>query len=173
MNTKSSSLLEYFNWVLKKYQELQQHTHQSDAFRIAEVKHNKADECIIKIQLIGKSTIFECTPNEIVANDQILEGFSKKDIRTLTYFATQEIKKPKHKILVQEFCETLNKIKFKLGMRDSKKPIEKTAEQISLDKELLNNLNAADAHLIGYTTAIEQMVREGDEMESLRKQVEK
>jgi hypothetical protein len=168
MGEKPSAILEYFTWILKKYQEIQQQTQQLDAFRIIEIKKNKHGECIVKVQLIGKATVFECTPHEIVANDQIIEGFSKKDIRTLTYFATHEIRKPKYKILVQEFSDVLNKIKFKLGRRGSSEPIEKTAEQISLDKEFINKLNSEDAHLVGYVTATEQMTREKEEMERLR-----
>lgn len=168
MSSKPSMVAEYFNWVFKKYHEIQQNAQQADAFRIVEIKHNKFNECIVTVQMIGKATVFECTPHEIVANDKVLEGFSKKDIRTLTYFATNEIKKPKYKIMVQEFCDVLNKIKFKLGMRGSVNPIEKTAEQISMDKELLGKLNAEDAHLVGYTTATEQMMREREEMEKLK-----
>jgi hypothetical protein len=169
MSARPSSIFEYLNWLLKKYHEIQQQTQRADAFRIVEIKHNKLNECVVKVQMIGKATVFECTPHEIVANDQVLEGFSKKDIRTLTYFATNEIRKPKYKILVQEFSDVLNKIKFKLGMRGSAEPVEKTAEQISLDKELLNKLNAEDAHLVGFTTATEQMLKEKEEMEKLKK----
>jgi hypothetical protein len=168
MSTKPNSLIEYFGWLLKKYHELQQQIQKQDAFRIVEIKHNKTNECIIKVQIIGKATIFDCTPQEIAANDQLIEGFSKKDIRTITYFATQEIKKPKYKILLQEFREGLGKIIFKLGMRGSAEPVEKTAEQITLDKEFLNKLTQEDAHLVGYTTATEQMLREKEEREKLK-----
>jgi len=168
MNVKPSHLIEYFNWILRKYQEIQQ-PYTPDSFRIVDITHNKNGKCILKVQVIGKASIFECTPQEVASNDQLLEGFSKKDIRTITYFATQEIKKPKYKILIQEFRESLNKMIFKLSAPSSAEPIEKTAEQISLDKDLISKLNAEDAHLVGYTTAAEQASREKEEMERLKR----
>ncbi len=169
MSKKLSLLTEYFNWILRKYLDLQNQTpSRQDAFRIVDIKHKKSGEWIIQVQVIGKASYFTCTPHEIVTNDQLLEGFSKKDIRTITYYASQECKKQNYKILIQEFCEKLNKVVFKIGMRGQAEPIEKTAEQISLDKDLINKLDSEDAHLVGYTTASEMLSKEKMEMERLK-----
>lgn len=174
MNSKTSLFAEYFNWIFKKYQSLQQHTlAATETFRIADIKQNKNGEYTLQVQIIGKATFFECTPHEIVTNDHLLEGFSKKDIRAITFYATQKIKKPKYKILVQEFCENINKIVFKLGKQDSNEQINKTADEISLDKEMISKLNSEDAHLIGFTTAAETALREKAEMEKLRERHKK
>lgn len=168
MKTKLNSLIDYLSFLIKKYHDLLQNQHQlHDAFRIIDIQHNKAEECIVSVQIIGKATVIKCSAQELVKNDTLLEGFSKKDIRTLTYFASQEIKKHKYHILVQEFSDKFDKIVFKLGIRGKQCTIEKTADQITLDKSLLQELNPEDAHLIGYTTATEQLLREKKEMELL------
>lgn len=168
MNGKSFSITHYFSWALEKYQQLQQQNSAQDVYRIVDIQHNKAGECFLKIQIIGKAAVFECTPQEIAGNDDMFQYFSKKDIRTITYLATQEIQKPRYKILVQEFSDKVNKTVFRMKKRGETKAIEKTADQISLDKEILTHLDQEDAHRIGYIVAAEQAAQERVEMERLR-----
>jgi hypothetical protein len=97
--------IEYLTIVLKKYDVFRKKLESQDRFRILNIKDNRWNECLFKIQVIGKSTVFDCSPQEIAGNDQFLEGFSKKDIRTIVYFATQEIKKPRYKLLTQDVQE--------------------------------------------------------------------
>lgn len=163
MKTKSFVFQEYITWILSKYQEIQKQVQLQDVLRIVEVKKNNTGYTSLIIQVIGKASIFECSPVEIVKNDTLLESFSKKEIRLITYLASQEIKKPTYKIYVQEFCNKINKFIFKLGRYGIDKPIIKTANQISLDKELIKNLSSEDAHLIGYTTGVEQILNEHEE----------
>jgi len=82
---KISSVFGYTAWLLKQYND--QQLIQQNIYRIVEVKELSTGQYKLTIQIIGKSTVFECTPQEIVTNDRMLEGFSKKDIRTITYFA--------------------------------------------------------------------------------------
>jgi hypothetical protein len=169
MGTKKSLVDEYLGWILKRYHELQEYKQNQESYRIVDILKDKAGHYTLQIQLSGKSTFFACTPLEVVTNDKLLEGFSKKDIRTITYLATRTVKQPKYKIIIQEFCEKLNKMIFKLKKDDvTEEPIEKTADQISLDSDLLNKLNPADAHLVGYTTASEQASKDKLEMEQLK-----
>src|SRR3990167_9899295 len=105
---KISLMFEYTVWFLKKYGDQQQI--QQNIYRVIEVKQSSSGQYKLAIQVIGKSTVIECAPQEIVENDQMLEGFSKKDIRAITYFACEESKKPKYRILVQEFCDKVNRM---------------------------------------------------------------
>lgn len=165
MSTKPSSFFEYFFLVQKMYEQLRKFNQQKDCFRIIDIKNNQRSECILMIQIIGKATVFEITPQEIVTNDQLLEGFSKQDIRTITYFATQRIKMPNYKILIQEFNADLTTMTFKIGKPGSSEYFFKSANQISLDKDLLNQLTQEDAHRVGYVVAMEQYMREKEELQ--------
>lgn len=151
---KISSMFEYTAWFLKKYNDQRQI--QQNIYRVVEVRQSSSGQYKLAIQVIGKSTVVECTPREIVANDRMLEGFSKKDIRAITYFACEQSQKPMYKIIMQEFCDTLNKIFFKLKKRDSNEIISKTAGQISLEKNLINNLSQEDMCSISYAAGYEQ-----------------
>ncbi|HSW94169.1 MAG TPA: hypothetical protein VLJ15_07450, partial [Gammaproteobacteria bacterium] len=93
---KFLTIFEYTAWFIRQYSEQQA---QQNIYRIVEIKQSTSGQYKLIVQIIGKSTIIECTPEEIVTNDHMLEGFSKKDIRAITYFACEEIKKPKYKII--------------------------------------------------------------------------
>lgn len=154
MRSKILSIIEYTSLLLKKYNELQQ-TRENNIYRIIEIRQLISNQYMLVIQVIGKSSVIECTPQEIVATDWLLEGFSKKDIRTITYFACEQIKKPKYKIIKQEFCEKFNRMIFKLKETGSDTLVIKTASQIVTDKNIIKNLSIEDAKSISYIAGYE------------------
>ena len=95
MFKKMSSLINYILWLYKQNQESQKN--ENSIFRIVNINKDETGDNVVTVQVINKSTIFKCGIEEIVSNDLLLECFSKKDIRTLTYIATEEVLKPKNK----------------------------------------------------------------------------
>lgn len=138
--------------ILSQYKEQHQ---QSTIYRIIEIEQLLSGKYKIIAQIIGKSTLIECTPQELVVDNKMLEGFSKRDIRTITYFACEPAKKPKYKIVMQEFCGQLNKVLFKLKFQNQNEPIVKTATQITMDKDLINDLSCEDVQSISYIAGYE------------------
>jgi hypothetical protein len=165
---KMTLLFEYAGWIFKKYNELQNQP--CDIYRIIEVKQS-AGKYKVVIQLIGKSIFFEYTPQEIVTNDRMLEGFSKQDIRNITYLACESIKKPKYKIVMQQFCFHFNKMLFQLKKCNSNEVIMKTANQISLDKNLINSLSHEDVQSISYIAGYEHSLGEKNDMDTAKNNV--
>lgn len=151
---KKISILGYITWLLKKYNELKQ-SQENNIYRIIEINQYPSGQAKIIAQVVGKSSIIECSPQEIVATDRLLEGFSKKDVRTITYLACDEIKKPRYKIIMQDFCEKFNNVIFKLKEAKSEKFIIKTASQIVMDKNLLENMSQADINSVSYVAGYE------------------
>lgn len=154
MPAKIQSLIDHVAFILKKYR-LQENGQQNNIYRIVEIKKSHHGQSKLIIQVIGKSSVFECTPQEIVAVDCLLEGFSKKDVRAITYLACEQIKQPKYKIVMQEFCEKFNKMIFKLKASENESPVIKTANQIVMDKNLINNLSKEDVNSISYIAGYE------------------
>ncbi len=165
---KISTLFVNTNWSFKKFSNPQQDP--QNIYRIVDVNQSPTGQLTILIQIIGKSTVIACTPQEIIENDRMIEGFSKKDIRAITYYAFEHKNKPRYKIVMQEFCEAFNKILFKIKKQNSLEIISKTAGQISLDKTLLNNLSQEDACCISYTAGYEQASLEQPLLSKNRKQ---
>ena len=154
---KIYSLFEYTAWILKKYSQLPKNQ-LSDIYRICEVVHTTFQEPKIIAQVVGKSACFECTPQEVVESDWLLEGFSKKEVRMITYLAYQHMHKPKYQIFIQRFSENRKKMIFTLKKLGTDIFISKTAAEISLDKTLINELQQEDVLSIGYVAGYEQSI---------------
>lgn len=150
-----SSIIEYIGWLLAKQRELQQHS----ILKIIDIKKNKLGENILNIQVTNKSTIFQCLPIEIISNDQLLEAFSKKDIRTITYLATQHTAKPKQVVVSHRFIDNFKKIICKI--KNKNELVEKSLSEIVANKEI-NDFGSEDAYRIGYLAATVQSIQEND-----------
>jgi len=171
LNT-NTPFFEWISWIFKKYQEIQLYVDRQGAFRIADIFQNEKGETILKIQVVGKAASFNCRPEEIVENDQLIEGFSRKDVREITRLATEKFKKPtpNYRIRIQDFSLALNKAIFKLSKSEKDKLLEKTAKEISDDTNLLDELNPKDAHRIGYITAKEELLQDKEENCSIKQE---
>lgn len=152
---KITSIFELTILLLKRYNELKQNR-ENNIYRIIEIKRTSSLQFKLIIQIIGKSSIFECAPHEIVGVDNLLEGFSKKDVRTITYLACSKAKKPSYKIIKQEFCEQSNRIIFKIKKETTNDAlITKTANQLVFNEDLIQNLCIEDVMSISYIAGYE------------------
>lgn len=130
------------------------------AYRVISIEKNKSDDYLATIQIVNKNQMFQIKPEEILANNKLVDSFSQKDVRALTYLGYLGINNPRYTILAKRLSENDNKLFFAIKERGSKKPIIKTADQISADEQLLKGLHQKDAHMIGYATAAEQVKQE-------------
>ncbi|OGT54285.1 MAG: hypothetical protein A3F17_06990 [Gammaproteobacteria bacterium RIFCSPHIGHO2_12_FULL_41_15] len=143
-------------WIVRQYQEIQQANIPHNHFHIVNplIKNNESQ---LTIQIVGKNITFKATAAEIFEHDQLLEGFSKQEVKLITYMACKTKEQPKYNIVLQEFSAKLNRLIFKLQKCDSTDVLFKTAEDISKDPSLINGLSQRDAHKIGYAAAMEQL----------------
>lgn len=71
--------------------ELKNQVDNSCSYKIVAISQDDEGNVVIKIQIMGGSTILTCYPKEIVSHNGFLDGFSKQDVRTITYHATKSI----------------------------------------------------------------------------------
>ncbi len=129
-------------------------------YRVANIEKDTQDEYIATIQMVGKTITFTVKPEEILADDSMTDKFSPRDIRTLTYLGYLGINSPKYQILAKRLAEDTDRMLFAIKKKGSSTIEVKTAAEISVNKEMLKNLNQEDAHMVGHTTATENMVEE-------------
>jgi hypothetical protein len=129
---------------------------------------NEDDSYIVVIKVHNKNITFQSKPEEILANDKFVDQFSQRDIRALTYLGYLGINGPKYKILAQK-CIIDDKILFVLKKKGDKKIIIKTADQILKEVDIISNMNANDAKVIGYTVASETIPNEKKQKSALHK----
>ena len=165
---KTSTIFQYIGWLLKTYHD--QQTLNADIYRIAEVKHGESSEIKFVIQVIGKSIFIEHTPQEIVLDDAFMDGFSKRDIRTITFYAYQALTKPKYKIVLQNLSAKLNRVLFKLKLNGTETAIEKTAGEITMDKDLINGLSQEDVSSVSFVAGCEHGASDREGMRAAKEE---
>jgi hypothetical protein len=130
------------------------------SYRVAEIFQDEEGDYFVQVQIISKSLAFKARPEELLAKDNIVDQFSPRDVRTLTYLGYLGINSPKFKILAQRLSESNDKLIFAIKKRGHDKLITKTADEIVKEKEILESLRPKDAHLVGYTFATENVLEE-------------
>ena len=168
MKTRSFQLMEYIRWLSKKYQEVQEELETRQAYRIINIENNDSERTKLIVNIVGTGKNIEFMPEELAGDDQILEGFSKKDVRTIIYYACANLNKPKYKIIANTFCEKLKKIFFSIKKYNSNELSKKTAEEISASPAILSSMSSEDAHRIGYIYGSESILRENEEKNNLK-----
>jgi len=132
-------------------------------YRIVETFKDEEDNYKVMMQIINKNITFYANPEDILANDKLIDSLSPRDVRTLTYLGYLSLNQPKYKILAQKF--SANSDIFVLKKRGEKKLVVKTASEIIKEQEILDDISPQDAKTIGYTIANNEITLEKTEKE--------
>ncbi|MCD6047106.1 MAG: hypothetical protein K0S08_753 [Gammaproteobacteria bacterium] len=148
---------------LKK--EKKKHTFIS-SYRVLEILEDEEGCFTVHVQIIGKSLTFYAKPEEILADDSLVDQFSPRDIRTLTYLGYLGINAPKYKILARRLVDN-NQVAFAIKKRGEKDVVIKTAKEILNEQDVISSMHPNDAKTIGYINAIENLENEKKEKAKL------
>lgn len=148
-DSRFNSIPQYMDWLLKRYRELQEAAGRQDIYRLVDINYTLLGKCKLKIQLLSSELCFVTTLLDVVRNDSMLIGFSRQDVRIITYLACEELYKPKFKIRLQRFRRQLNRTVFSIQDNDSGGLLEKTAAEIAADKEFLAKMSVEDSYMVG------------------------
>jgi hypothetical protein len=158
-----------YHTLTKSWRDIQSSQSYTPSFRLVDISTDENENHIAKIQVISKNITFDCCPEEILAKDDMVDLFSPRDIRTLTYLGYLGVNSPKYKILAQRLSKN-DQVVFALKKKGHEHTVIKTADEIMKDQDVLNTLGSKDAHLVGYTAASEQYKIEQQQKEALRRQ---
>lgn len=164
--------LHRFKKALVSLKEATQKTTYAPAYRVLEILKDEEDNYSVHIQLIGKSATFYAKPEEILAEDGLVDLFSPRDIRTLTYLGYLGVNAPKYKLLAKRLVED-NHIVFAIKKRGEKEILVKTSAQIFKEHEIIENMHPKDAETVGYAMAVESLQQEKKIKDTLLKQLQK
>ncbi len=129
-------------------------------YRILEIYKNDKDEYIAQIQVINRNHVFTVRIEEILAKDDLVDQFSPRDIRTLTYLGYLSINSPQYKILAKRLSEGDGKLIFSIKQKGNRNIINKTADEMVKEKEIAESLSSRDAQALGYVLASESRIEE-------------
>jgi hypothetical protein len=164
-----NKLLTWYQNFKKQWHEARELQVLRPSYRLIDISMDENDNYIARIQIISKSITFNSSPEEILASNEMVDQFSPRDIRTLTYLGYLGINSPKYKILAQRLSQN-DQVVFALKKRGSDESVVKTADEIMKDNDVLKALASEDAHLVGYTAASDQYKLEQKQKEALKKQ---
>jgi hypothetical protein len=139
------------------------------AYRVTEILQDSEGDYVVQVQIINKSLGFKAKPEEILAKDSLVDQFSPRDIRTLTYLGYLGVNSPKYKILAKRLSEHNDKLIFAMKKKGEDKIIVKTADEIMQEKEIIENLHPKDANIVGYTFATENVISEKTKKSNMEK----
>ena len=160
MSNQLKAIMHHFQQFLEKYRK-KTAEESGTLYKIVDIKTDDENKKILIVQLAKKNIIYKFLPKDILADNSLMEGFSKKDVRTITYLACNP-EKPKTKIITQEFNGKLNSMVFGIQRFGNKTIIKKTANEISFDKSLVSELTPEEALMVGYMLADENVAHEKD-----------
>ena len=161
------------NWLKKNSQNFKKifdgrENHYS--YKLVEIIEDEG-EYTVAIKLANKNVVFDAKPEEILANDSLVDKFSPRDIRTLTYLGYLGVNAPKYKILAKKLSKNEKTI-FWIKKKGAKKAILKTADQILNESDIIKNLNSEDSKTVSYVAASESILDEEKQKSELLKELQ-
>src|SRR5437762_13288396 len=95
-------------------------------YKLVEIREENSEYTAV-IKIINRNITFDAKPEEVLANDHLVDQFSPRDIRALTYLGYLGINGPKYKILAKNLSEN-EKITIVVKKKGEKNVIFKTAD---------------------------------------------
>lgn len=160
-----TTIIKKFKQLTKRFNNERMKNVYKPRYKLIEILEED-DQHTVVIKLINKNVTFNTRPEEILANDHLVDQFSPRDVRALTYLGYLGINSPKYTILARKLTQN-EKISFLLKKKGEKKVIVKTADEVIRESDILLSMNAEDAKTVGYTIATEAITEEKKQKEAL------
>lgn len=120
----------------------------------------KTSKLFLFVQIYPTMNIAKYAPIELVNDDEMLEGFDSKDIRTICFFAYKElnIKKSYYYSILRI---TKKNDRYLVDYQtDSGVACTAAVDELSENKELLNRFAPVEAHMLGYVSCEDSALKE-------------
>ncbi|OGT38578.1 MAG: hypothetical protein A3F11_04825 [Gammaproteobacteria bacterium RIFCSPHIGHO2_12_FULL_37_14] len=152
--------ISWLTWLVLSFKEFIVDTSSKSQYEILDLYEcGKTGFIKIIIQLSGRH-IIEKNLSDVIIDNNFLEGFDKKSIRTLTYIATVEKLRPDYSVVVQSLGSEVDDYILEIRSRHNEQIVKKSPSEISKDKSLLSKFSSADANQIGYLAGMKETVKE-------------
>ena len=125
-------------------------------YKLSNILQDENDLYIVNIQIINTNADFTMNPEEILADDCLVDKFSPRDIRALTYLGYTGKNTPQYKILAQTIMDH-GASSFIIKKVKGNDIITVTNQELKeyKYKNIIEKMSPTDAHIVGYTQAQE------------------
>jgi len=169
---------DFMLWLLKQYREILEYTSRNYPFRIVEAHRVlRTGETMFTVQFVGKSTCIKLSANELADDDDLIQGFSPRDVKRIMQAALTKhkisiinggLQQTPYKIVAKNFEREDTKLSYVIEQTNSQN--EKSTKILTLDemtksKEVLLQFSKHDIYEIAYTAGINSILSAHDEIE--------
>jgi hypothetical protein len=169
LTRRENFLISILNRVIKEYKTLLEHTRRSKPLKIVEILNLSTipGETQFNIQVTHKSCIVRMSAAEIINSNYNLNDFSDFHAEMIRQAAQGKLiqflklseKEPAYKIISKRFDAKMQQYIFTIESKENFR-FTSTAEELSMDKNLLSNIDMQDIYDIGYTQGAESILKE-------------
>ncbi len=168
-NSKTIFFRALIQHIANFYSELKIANARLGEYKVTDIITGRLDEAPkAVIQRRNKNISFTMHIQNIVDSDELLNCFSREDVRLLTFWACEHQHRPKTKIDSLSFCRKINKLVFSIFHLNIATKVKKTANELINDKKFISSMSPEDAKTVGYTAASELITSQNEQMSQKR-----
>jgi len=113
------------------------------------IKGNSPDRDKIKVHIINTRNELELSPKDIINDEDLIEGFSPLDVKTIVMLALSIRKQPKYEVVVNEFRNSLYNDILTIKDREKSAFIRQSIQELSNNLDMIDGFSPVDAYNIG------------------------
>jgi hypothetical protein len=166
---RENLLMTLLNKVIKEYKLLWELTRKTKALKIVEIIEISSvpGETQFTIQIVNKNCVLNLSAAEIINNNYNLNDFSDFHAEMIRHAARGKLieflrlsdQEPRYKIISKKLDRESQQYIFTIETEGNIR-FERTAEELSYDKDILLNMNTEDVYNVGFTQGSESVLRE-------------
>lgn len=159
----------WYDWFVLMFSEFMIESASKSYYQLVNVYDCKKTGFTKAVIKLSERHTIEKKIEDVMSDDNLLEGLDHKTIRTLTYIATVERLKPEYAVVAQRTTNQTDEYILELRSIKGTEMIVKSATALSKDGDLIAKLHPAEANRIGYLAGVRETVREYQMLSNLRK----
>jgi hypothetical protein len=152
--------ISWAHWLSEMIRDFITENSDKSPYEIAHIYECRKTGCTKAVVKLSERHFIEKNIRDIVVDNEFLDGFDKKTIRTLTYMATVERLKPDYSIVVHEMTDKIDDYLLEIKSKQSGATFKKSPSEISKNKQLIDQFNPIEASRIGYMAGVHETVKE-------------
>ena len=181
MQKQINRFTDFMSWLLKQYRDILEYTARNYPFRIVDgYRVLRTGETIFTILSVGNRTPIKLTAAELAEDDDLIQGFSPKDVKRIMQAALTKSKiavihgglqQTPYKILAKNFERDAAKLSYIIEQTNAyNEKITKTftLDEVTKSKEILLQFSKHDIYEIAYTAGINSILSAQEDIEKIK-----
>jgi hypothetical protein len=168
LNRGTPAKMNWFHRISLLFKEFKCETGTKPLYEVINVYSCKKTGFTKAVIKLAEHYTIEKSISDIVFDTQFIEGLDKKTIRTFTYIATIEQRKPDYSIVVQQLTDQIDEYLLEIESKQHRTTFKKSASELSKDKISLAKFDPIEANRIGYMAGVRETVKEYKLIQNLK-----